>query len=364
MKRIYSKLQKPLWAITVLVGFNGVLSAQRPQTKIDTSFIAKNLEFKGIALQDDAYTIWGCAPVQSEDGKIHLFAARWPEKNVDPAWRKSSEIAHYVSDRPEGPFVFSDVAIAGTGKDTWDKYAPHNPEIKKIGDTYVLLYIGNTDYDQPPHPSNQSIGMALSKSPYGPWEKVGEDGKILSADNPEKWNYKSENGVANPAFLPFNGKFYLYFKTRHIDGNLVYGLAISEKLEGPYEITDKPVTSNKGTLEDGTVFQYNGLIYLLTTDNHGENTGIVGGGTLWKSQDGKSFKLEEATIGYDRLPAYYPEYDESRAVKIYGADPKLERPKILMVDDRPAYLYGPGGWNIFGGQRTAGHVFKIHESNK
>ena len=112
-----------------------------------------------------------------------MFIARWPEKNVDLAWRKSSEIAHYVSDKPEGPFVFSDVAIKGTGEDTWDKYAPHNPEIKKVGDTYVLLYIANTNYKQPPHPSNQSIGMARSKSPYGPWKKVGKDGQILNAND-------------------------------------------------------------------------------------------------------------------------------------------------------------------------------------
>ncbi len=161
----------------------------------ELSFIAKGLEWKGIAIQDDNYTIWGCAPIQGEDGKTHLFAARWPEKNVDPAWRKSSEIAHYVSDHPEGPFVFSDVAIKGTGKDTWDKYAPHNPEIKKVGDKYVLLYIANTDYHQPPHPGNQSTGMAISTSPYGPWKKVSDDGQILHAKDSTKWNYLSRNGA-------------------------------------------------------------------------------------------------------------------------------------------------------------------------
>ncbi|EAR02039.1 sulfatase-like hydrolase/transferase [Maribacter sp. HTCC2170] len=330
------------------------------ETGPELSFIAKNLEFKGVALEDKDYTIWGCAPIQSKDGKTHLFAARWPEKNVDPAWRKSSEIAHYVSNSPEGPFTFSDVAITGTNENTWDKYAPHNPEITKVDDKYVLVYIANTDHQQPPHPSNQSIGMAMSDSPYGPWEKVGVDGKILDSNNPEKWNYQSKNGVANPTFLTHNGKFYLYFKTRHINGNLQYGLAVADNLEGPYTITDSPVTSNKGTLEDGTVFKYEDHIYLLTTDNHGENTGVVGGGTLWKSKDGIYFKLEDATIGYGRLPSYYLEYDEKISTKIYGPDPKLERPKILMSEGKPAYLYGPGGWNIYGGDRTVAYVFKIN----
>jgi hypothetical protein len=335
------------------------LLAQTLSETVELSFIAKNMEWKGVAIQDDDYTIWGCAPVQGDDGKIHLFAARWPEKNVDPAWRKSSEIAHYVSDSPEGPFVFSDVAIRGTGKDTWDKYAPHNPEIKKVGDKYVLLYIGNTDYHQPPHPSNQSIGMVISTSPYGPWKKVGMDGQILDDEDSTKWNYKSRCGVVNPAFLAFNNKYYLYFKTIGKDG-LKYGLATSANLEGPYEISDKPVTSNKGTLEDGTIFYYKDYVYLLTTDNHGHNTGIRGGGTLWKSKDGITFDLKEATVGYNILSSYYKDYDPKKVVKIYGGDPKLERPKILMIDDKPAYLYGPGGWNFFGGERTASHVLKIN----
>jgi len=323
------------------------------------SFIAKNLEWEGIAIQDDNYTIWGCAPVQDKEGKTHLFAARWPEKNVDPAWRKSSEIAHYIADRPEGPFVFSDVAIKGTGKETWDKYGPHNPEIKKVGDNYVLLYIGNTDYKQPAHPGNQSIGMVISKSPYGPWEKVGKNGEILNAKDSTKWNYESRNGVANPAFLPFRGKYYLYFKSME-GNNLKYGLAIADNLEGPYIITERPVTSNKGTLEDGTIFFYKEYVYLLTTDNHGNNTGIRGGGTLWKSKDGITFKLEDARVGYDRLPTYYDEFEAEKAVKIYGIDPKLERPKVLMIDGVPSYLYGPSGWNIFGGARTVSHVLKIN----
>jgi len=38
----------------------------------------------------------------------------------------------------------------------------------------------------------------------------------------------------------------------------------------------------------------------------------------------------------------------------------LERPKVLMIDGVPSYLYGPSGWNIFGGARTVSHVLKIN----
>lgn len=52
--------------------------------------------------------------------------------------------------------------------------------------------------------------------------------------------------------------------------------------------------------------------------------------------------------------------DTTIKVMIYGPEPKLERPKILMINNKPAYLYGPSDWNIYGGQRTVGHVLKIN----
>ncbi len=138
-------------------------------------------QYAGIAVEEPGYTIWGTSPIIDDDGRVHLFVARWPaELQVDPGWRSHSEIAHYVGSSPEGPFHFSDLALQGSGKETWDKFGAHNPAIHKVGDRYVLLYIGNDNPEQPPHPANQKIGMAISESLFGPWEKVNGDGLILS----------------------------------------------------------------------------------------------------------------------------------------------------------------------------------------
>lgn len=72
-----------------------------------------------------------------------------------------------------------------------------------------------------------------------------------------------------------------------------------------------------------------------------------------------TFRIGDAEIGDDILSSYYDDYDPNKVVKIYGDDPKLECPKVLMIDNRPAYLYGPGGWNFFGGDRTVCYVLKI-----
>ena len=190
---------------------------------------ADHWEFIGVAVEDPGYHVWGSSPIAGPDGKVHLFSARWPEEQkVDPGWRSHSEIAHYVAEKPEGPFRFSDVALRGTGKETWDKIAVHNPAIHKVGDKFVLLYISNDNPNQPPHPANQCIGMAISDDLSGPWKRVGEDGLILKTpDNPDYWNHKATNGVNNP------------------------------------------VTYNEQSVEDGYAFLYQGKFCLLTTDNHG-----------------------------------------------------------------------------------------------
>ncbi len=92
-------------------------------------------------------------------------------------------------------------------------YAPHNPTIHKVDSLYALFYIVNTGIEK--HPSNQYICLAVSRSLYGPWEKVGDNGKILTPPaNPDYWNYKASNGVNNPAFLQHpDGGYFLYFES-------------------------------------------------------------------------------------------------------------------------------------------------------
>lgn len=316
--------------------------------------MADRWEFVGVAVEEHGYTIWGSSPIIGPEGKVHLFVARWPaELNVDPGWRSHSEIAHYISDTPEGPFHFVDIALTGTGKETWDKYGVHNPAIHKVGDKYVLLYIGNNNPNRPIHPQNQCVGMAVSEGLYGPWKRIGEDGLILKPpENPEYWNHKAGNGVNNPAFLQHHdGGFFLYFKSEKAR----MGLAIAENLEGPYVQLPYPITSNDLRIEDGYAFIMDGLFYLLTTDNEG----IIrkGGGILWRSVDGIRFEIQEP--GYYPIEAYLCKEKLKHAKKYYGGNIiKFERPQVLMMNGSPAYLYAPSGYHIFGGESTASYVLK------
>ena len=304
---------------------------------------ADHWEFKGIAVEEPGYHIWCTSPIEDEKGKIHLFVSRWPKKyGVDPGWRSHSEIAHYVGDGPEGPFRFSDITLAGTGKETWDKYGMHNPSIHKVGDEYVILYIANNDFHQPPHPSNQQIGMAVSKSLDGPWEKVNGDGKILSpSQNPAYWNFLAKNGVNNPA------------------QDAKMGLAIAENITGPYVQLPFSVTANNRRIEDGYAFVFNNQICMLTTDNDG----IVqkGGGLLWKSDDGIYFNNYEA--GFHLINEYMLDISLLKPKWYYGSKDrmKFERPQLLLKNSKPAWLYVASGCNIYGGESTVSYVMKYKD---
>ncbi len=319
---------------------------------------ADRWQYIGIAVSEPGYTVWGSSPIVGDDGKIHLFVARWPaELKVDPGWRSHSEIAHYIGESPEGPFKFSDIALKGTGKNTWDKYGPHNPAIHKIGDKYILLYISNDNPKSPPHPANQKIGMATSKSLYGPWQKVNENGLILSPpQNKKYWNYQAANGVNNPALLQHpDGGFLLYFKSQ--GGKM--GVSVAQEIEGPYVQLPFPVTTNNQAVEDGYAFIYEGKICLLTTDNHG----LIekGGGILWKSNNG--IRFNEMEQGFYPAIKYLGKEKLKNAQKHYGGKIiKFERPQVLMIDNKPAYMYAPSGYHFFGGESTVSYVLKFNQN--
>ncbi|MCB9219221.1 MAG: hypothetical protein H6610_07165 [Ignavibacteriales bacterium] len=331
----------------------------------DTLEFADHWKYNGIALQDSGYTIWGASPIMDSLGKTHLFAARWPcNLKVDPGWRTHSEIAHYIADKPNGPFRFNQVIGRGKHNSKWNSAGFHNPSISRIDDNYIIVYIANDGSSN--HGPNQRIGMLISKSLYGPWKETPDEDEPLlrPPDDSTYWCYNSGCGVNNPTLIKHpNGKYYLYFKAMsgpRPQGKISMGLAISEKLEGPYIIQKNRIMSNDRIIEDGFAFYYKGKICLLTTDNHGMIE--EGGGILWYSEDGMNFNRYEK--GFHRLSDYV-DVDFDKVKVHYGPHnlnyAKIERPQILIVDEKPKYLYGASGINIYGGDCTVNYVFKFLE---
>ena len=135
------------------------------------------------AFECEGYWSLGSSVVKGEVGKYHMVVSRFPKSlPFHPGWMIASEVVHAVSDIPEGPYQFSDIALLARGAQYWDGRSTHNPRILKYKDKYYLIYMGSTHpfgeptYDELTLSSpwcivgrvNKRIGLAVADSPYDP----------------------------------------------------------------------------------------------------------------------------------------------------------------------------------------------------
>ena len=236
--------------------------------------------------------------------------------------------------------------------------APHNVHVKKIDGRYCMNYIVQTKKGVPDAINGQVIGLAVADSLNGPWKFVGEDG-IVIRPQATGWTANSAQGTDNPDIMKVKDKYYIYFKAGLSQADSKYGYAVADKLEGPYTISASQITDNVNYIEDTTCFEWDGKYYLLTCDNFGDNTGVLGYGILWESEDGKLFKLADAKVGFG-LMSDYRDIPENAAYPYGRGKIKFERPAVLMRDGKPAYFYASNGVNVDGFEATQNFVLKIN----
>jgi len=323
---------------------------------ISADQFAGSVDYLGIAVKKRDTHVWGTSPViDRKTGKVHLFVAEWDaqEMSFGQGWWHISQIAHHVGDSPEGPFRFVGYAV----KDMDGTFnSPHNPSVCYMDSKYVLVFIVNEHNDK----SKQHIIMYIADSPDGPWTpaKGQADGTVLRAPtSPDYWSYKSVRGVTNPSLLKHKGKYHLYYKSVEpagkdgkAKGPYRYGVAISDSLEGPYVHQKKPVTDMSVQLEDGYFFtQGDGKVYMVSRDYKGK-FGSSGGGIIWVSDDGLFFPAEKVRRAYEGFSHY---------TKKGGST--LERPQILKIDGRIAYMYLCSRSNVSGQRGSCSYVFKFRQ---
>ena len=317
---------------------------------------SSRLRYVGVVLEEPDYHIWGSSPIWGNDGKVHLFSSRIPKATGFYKWWGTSQIAHYVAERPEGPFKLVEVLLkpGQSAPGAWDTGTQHNPTITRIGDRYVLLYHSSTSTAERRMRPSERIGMMTATDINGPWTKVG---KILdpptakeSREVPPTYNGNADNPslVRHP-----DGRFFLYYRIKHreLEGHCTYGVAIADKLEGPYVHHPTRVVNNPTYIEDPYVFFLGGLFYMLITDNENHR------GLLLASKDGLHFEYHQGhgfgTIA-DYIPAEKLPPDSSNVPR--GV---FERPQLLFKNGVPTHLYVPCRTAIKGGNGACCYLFAI-----
>ncbi|HIY11615.1 MAG TPA: glycoside hydrolase family protein [Candidatus Anaerofilum excrementigallinarum] len=275
----------------------------------------------------EGYWVWCGSVIQGEDGRYHMFASRWPKTlPFHPGWGVASEIVRADSDTPEGPYTFREVVLPARGAGWWDGRVTHNPSICRVGDKYVLFYVGTT-YPFPDVPAdgslchdslpwlaaraNKRIGAAVSDSVFGPWKRM--DHPLLDV----RPGHFDDFLTSNPApCIGEDGSCLLVYKTRtwrkppynNCTGNEMFsdmklGVAFAPRWDGPYQRLETPLFEGQpGILEDPFVWKTDKGYAMIAKDWNGAYTGEVGRIMNARSADGIHWEADpDATIPLDIL---------------------------------------------------------------
>jgi hypothetical protein len=248
--------------------------------------------------------------------------------------------------------------LAPRGEGFWDGTTCHNPHIQKVDGKYCLFYMGNSNRKT----NTKRIGLAVADSLFGPWKR--SDKPLIEPGGTDVWD---NHCTSNPAFVRHpNGQYWLYYKSWNsgeyynssnstIRGNRKYGLAIANRLEGPYnKYKNNPLIDYSGLgdnrqIEDAYVFIEDGKFKMIARDMGIFNHEV---GLYLESDDG--IKWSKPKIAYYPVRKYVKEPPAPSYLRKYG---RLERPQILMRKGRPAYLFTASQGGKY--MNSSAFIFKI-----
>lgn len=195
--------------------------------------------------------------------------------------------------KEEGP------AVIRGDKGKFDDRSVFTPEVMEYEGKFYLCY--QTIKSPYNVRTKNQVGLAYSDSPNGPWTKL--DSPILSPANNGIWKGTEQNRflvekkgdfdshkVHDPCIIPYNGKFYLYYKGEQMGEAVTFGgrqirhgVAIADNPLGPYVKSPYNPISNSG--HEICVFKHkDGIISMITTDGAEK-------GTVQYANDGINFNI-------------------------------------------------------------------------
>jgi hypothetical protein len=262
----------------------------------------------------EGYWVWGGSMIRV-DSTYHLFASRWIKKMDFPReYRFDSEIVRATSTSPVGLFKFEELVVGERDSSYWDANMAHNPTIHKIGDEYVLFYIGSDFTSRRENSGDllRLVGYASSRSIEGPWKR--SDHPMISRES------------NNPAMLIEDGRVLLLFR----DAPLRVYMAAAEHYQGPYDVVNDNVWPD-GKLEDFYLFKTNDHYHLICEDNEGAVCGHVRWGIHLCSDNGvNDWRKYNPVVIYDH-DIHYENGQTLHCVR-------RERPQLLIENGKITHL--------------------------
>jgi predicted GH43/DUF377 family glycosyl hydrolase len=284
---------------------------------------------------DPGYFVWCGSMVKGDQGKYYLFYSRWPAEKGFQGWVTDSEIALAVSEKAEGPYKPLKVILPKQKNNCWDRDVTHNPTIHKFEGKYYLYYMGNYGNGEWwDHRNHQRIGVAVSDSPEGFWQRSKQPVIDVSAG---KWDHLM---TSNPAVCKrLDGTYMMVYKgvgdgKMPFGGKVLHGVATANRPDGPFVKHPDPIFDKEGVLfpaEDPYIWTQSGNYYAIVKDQKGYFTNA-----------GRSLCLFESADGFDWKPALNPLVSTLDLAWEDGTVQHLEyleRPQLFIENGLPKILF-------------------------
>ncbi len=250
------------------------------QDNLDMGRMLHPVDSTNIFVSKDYYN-WCSTVIKGDDGKYHMFYARWPHGQRrdadDPmnyifdgfkSWCKYSEIAYAVSDKLSGPYHHVSTVLKGNGDPArWDRFSYHNPHVRFFDGSYYLYFISNSfdstftlnrkvskeELQWLKYNCTQKIGVIKAKSigalVKGEYEK--SESWIMAPDNERTFEVATNPTVTQGP----DGKFYMMYKSRKPNvGHMTFWIATADKPDGPFTTVSAALTSEEMACEDPSMW--------------------------------------------------------------------------------------------------------------
>lgn len=177
----------------------------------------------------------------------------------------------------------------------WDGHGVFTPGILAAQGKYYLFYDGVPNPMTPETPTG--MGIAVSGSPDGPWEKFAGNPILKPSANPAEFD---SFRVDDSCLLIRGGKYWLYYKGRQAGkspAETKWGVAIADKPTGPYvKHATNPIT-NSG--HEVLAWPHREGVALLIGPTGPE------GNTIQYADDGLRFRIISRFEGAPKAPGGY-----------------------------------------------------------
>jgi beta-xylosidase len=127
------------------------------------------------------------------------------------------------------------MALAKGKAGTWEGASVFTPNILVAEVRYWLFYTGTSKKYGKRFSPDSKIGIAVSDSPDGPWERLASNPALKNSDDREAFD---SHLVDDACLIVRDGKYWFYYKGRQLGkspAQTKLGLAIADKPQGPYK---------------------------------------------------------------------------------------------------------------------------------